>query len=112
MGSEKGVHGPVVSFAVNGRPGVADILRCRLEGMLRGDGAAVAIGLRVVGRDPIVVGFGVHAKIGVKGAIFLTGDEDVLDGGGISRAGGSWANGRGRGGSRSSPPSPPPLNTP
>src|SRR5258708_38773202 len=67
--------------------------------MLRSDGATVAIRLRVIGRDPIASGFGVHAKIGVKRTIFLTGDEDVLDGGGISRAGGSWANGRGRGGS-------------
>src|SRR5258708_29044228 len=66
--------------------------------MLRSDGATVAIRLRVIGRDPIASGFGVHAKIGVKRTIFLTGDEDMLDGGGISRAGGSWADGRGRGG--------------
>lgn len=53
--------------------------------MLRGDGAAIAIGLRVVGGDTELPGIGVIPEIVVERVILLAGNQDMLDGIGAAR---------------------------
>ena len=71
---------------------MTDVFRRWLGCVLWRNCATFAIRLSVVGWNAIASGFGVHAKIRVESAIFLTKDKDVLDRGGISRSGGCWTD--------------------
>src|SRR5258706_13297096 len=85
------IHGPFVPFAMNRLPGMRGIIGNRQKVMVRSDSTAFAIGQSIVCWKAKFTRLGIVAKIIIKGAILLTGNQHMIDRVNIApNYGGTW----------------------